>query len=131
MAQGLDLNDKDGAKLVDFGLHKLRSLFQGLRLFPGETLQAASIFEKMSAALGQRLVKAVSAWPSDITDDETPFEFPLAFGSGNPKLRMLVEAQQAPCNLHSNWMAGLQLSTALREIASQARRESNDPYHRR
>jgi DMATS type aromatic prenyltransferase len=70
----------------------------------------------MSSSWGERLVGAMPAWPSDITDDGTPFEFSVAFGASNPKLRMLVEAQQAPFDLHSNWQAGLELHTALQSI---------------
>jgi hypothetical protein len=114
--QGVDSNNEDGTKLADFGLHKLLSLSHGLRLSPGETLQAASVFEEISAAWGQRPVGSAPAWPSDITDDGTPFEFSVAFGSGSPRLRMLAEAQQAPFDVRSNWQAGLQLNTALQSM---------------
>jgi DMATS type aromatic prenyltransferase len=77
--------------------------------------QAARVFDVMSRSWAGRSI-GVPAWPSDLTDDATPFEFSLGFEQGRPDVRMLVEAQGALPTAHEQWKAGLALS---HELASQ------------
>jgi DMATS type aromatic prenyltransferase len=75
---------------------------------------AASVFEAMSASWAGRSV-TTSAWPSDLTDDASPYEFSLAFERGRPDVRLLVEAQGAQPTVHEQWRAGHLLSQTLAE----------------
>jgi DMATS type aromatic prenyltransferase len=77
--------------------------------------RAVSILNDMS--VGWRALPARTApyWPSDITDDGTPVEFSVAMSDAGTELRLLVEAQQFPVSLQSNWRAGLALNQRLAE----------------
>jgi len=55
----------------------------------------------------------VPAWPTDICDDGTPFEFSFAFDRRGASVRILVESQQAPIGPFSSWNAGLRLNDKL------------------
>jgi DMATS type aromatic prenyltransferase len=52
-------------------------------------------------------------WPSDLTDDGSPFEFSLAFRESGVDLRFLMEPQCVPATPESNWHAGLLLNDRL------------------
>jgi DMATS type aromatic prenyltransferase len=52
-------------------------------------------------------------WPSDLTDDGSPFEFSLAFRGSGVDLRFLNEPQSIPVTNESNWEAGLLLNERL------------------
>lgn len=101
--------------LVEFGILKLRRLASQLGL-----AQPMPVLEEHLRDLltpwGNRAVGTAPHWPSDITDDGTPFEFSLAFlSSGPPGLRVLVEAQ-SPHEEHSlerQWAAGVRLTERL------------------
>lgn len=77
--------------------------------------QALHVFDVLSKSWSGRAVD-VPAWPSDLTDDATPFEFSLGFEQGRPDVRMLVEAQGALPTAHEQWKAGEALS---HELASR------------
>lgn len=94
-------------------LRKLASLYPatGSKLRPDAD-------ETIKLLLGSAFDRAVGgdpAWATDLTDDGTPFEFSLALQrSGARELRVLVERQEQPFDLQSNWSAGLALHDALR-----------------
>jgi DMATS type aromatic prenyltransferase len=75
---------------------------------------ALRVFEVMNHSWSRRLLQE-PAWPSDLTDDATPFEFSLAFEQGRPEVRMLVEAQGSIPTAHEQWNAGRALSRQLTE----------------
>ena len=99
--------------LGEFATSKLQDLCRGLRLPPYDANLAISLFDRMSSSWADQPLAAAPGWPSDISDDGTPCEFSVAFGERAPKLRMLLEAQQPPWTLHSNWAAGLRLNSEL------------------
>jgi DMATS type aromatic prenyltransferase len=81
---------------------------------PDEAGRACAIFDLMGATWRGRRVDLGPAWPSDITDDHTPFEFSLAFEDDRPELRMLTEPQGDAPSLPANWEAGWELNERLR-----------------
>jgi tryptophan dimethylallyltransferase len=100
--------------LGSFGERKLRLCCEGLGL-SHESAAAVEVFRRLSQTWSSWPLGDAPAWSTDITDDRTPFEFSVAFDGGLPKLRMLVEAQQAPLTLSSSWEAGLRVNEALRD----------------
>jgi DMATS type aromatic prenyltransferase len=71
------------------------------------------VFRCLSESWSDWPVGDVAAWPSDICDDGTPFEFSFAFERPAPSVRILVESQQAPIGPLSSWHAGLRLNAKL------------------
>ncbi len=76
---------------------------------------ARDVFRRLSGSWQRWPIGLSPAWPTDICDDGTPFEFSLAFEGPVPTLRILVESQRSPIGVHSTWAAGLQLSKSLME----------------
>lgn len=101
--------------LHHLGLAKLVGLCQALRQGPEQTSRAVDVFETLTQHWAQASAEPKPAWPSDITDDGTPFEFSVSFHEGGADLRMLVEPQTQPTSLSSNWTAGLEINELLRE----------------
>lgn len=112
---GLGLVPESRAELTygSFGEERLRLLCQGFGWSVRRIEQAARVFRLMSRSWGKLPLGSSPAWPTDITDDGTPFEFSIAFGDTVPKLRILVEASQAPVTPWSLWRAGLNLNERL------------------
>ena len=99
--------DARSASLGHIGQKKLRSLATALDLAEELTRQALDVFAMMSEPWGNWAVGDSPAWPNDISDDGTPFEFSASFDGAAPKLRMLVESQREPISPTSTWAAGL------------------------
>jgi DMATS type aromatic prenyltransferase len=97
------------------GRRKLRALSAALDLSDELTAQAHEVFSLMSGSWGDWAVGDAPAWPNDISDDGTPFEFSASFDGGAPRLRMLAESQTEPISEHSSWAAGLQFGQRLRD----------------
>lgn len=98
-----------------FGVGKLRALLDGLGL--GEhTRTATRIFDALTDSYARLPLDATPLWPSDITDDGTPFEFSVAFSGGEPSVRILSEAQRPPFHEQSAWQAALAVNQRLRAI---------------
>ena len=97
------------------GRRKLRALAAALELSHELTAQALEVFSLMSGSWGDWAVGDSPAWPNDISDDGTPFEFSASFDGGAPRLRMLAESQTEPLSEHSSWAAGLLLGQRLRD----------------
>lgn len=101
--------------LHHLGLAKLVGLCQALGQGPEQTSRAVDVFQTLTQQWGHASAEPSPAWPSDITDDGTPFEFSVSFHEGGADLRMLVEPQTQPRTLASNWSAGLEINELLRE----------------
>ena len=99
--------------LRHIGLGKLVDLCQTLGYSDRRTQRAADTFDLLSPHLAGAEFQREPPWPSDITDDGTPFEFSIAFHEGETDLRLLVEPQAPPTTLHSNWAAGLGVNREL------------------
>ena len=97
------------------GRRKLRALAAALDLSDELTAQALEVFSLMSGSWGDWAVGDSPAWPNDISDDGTPFEFSASFDGGAPRLRMLAESQTEPISEHSSWAAGLLFGQRLRD----------------
>jgi DMATS type aromatic prenyltransferase len=67
----------------------------------------------MTAPWGAWPVDRGPYWPSDLTDDSSPFEFSLAFHESHVDLRFLMESQSVPVTHASSWEAGLLLNERL------------------
>ena len=96
----------------EFGLNKLHSLLEGLGL-GGQSEKATQLFDLLTESFSFFPLGAAPLWPSDITDDGTPFEFSVAFSGGEPSVRILAEAQRPPFNHESAWQAALAVNERL------------------
>jgi DMATS type aromatic prenyltransferase len=96
------------------GIAKLVGLCRALGYSRARTERAVDIFDLLSPHLAGTHSQGASTWHSDITDDGTPFEFSVAFHEGATDLRMLVEAQESPSSLFSNWSAGHEVNASLK-----------------
>lgn len=99
--------------LIDLGAERLRSLALALGYEAAQVRSIVQIFERMAASWGRFRSDRPSQWPSDITDDHTPFEFSLAIDGGVPELRFLLEVQGETPSLASNWEAALAMNEVL------------------
>lgn len=108
-----DTEHAKGSTLASVGLHKTNALCDGLGLTPAHCLRAQQLFQYMTSPWAQRSSSVKPSWPSDITDDGTPFELSAAFSGGVPKFRLLVESQSETIGEHSTWDAGLDLNARL------------------
>ncbi|MEQ1564662.1 MAG: hypothetical protein ABMA64_03405 [Myxococcota bacterium] len=52
----------------------------------------------------------VAAWPSDLTDDGSPFELSVSYGGRRPELRVLAEVQGERPGAEASWGAGVAAS---------------------
>ncbi len=101
-----------------FGERKLSLLCRGLGLPRSRHKEALRNFRLMSRSWADLPRSAGPAWPTDITDDGTPYEFSVAFDGRAPKFRLLVESQEPPMTLQSSWDAGLRLNERLGDQTS-------------
>ncbi len=95
-----------------FGVERLAALWQAV-MQSDCPRDVRDLFAAMVAPWGATALPVRPAWPSDITDDHTPFEFSAVFGTKRPELRILVEAQGARPTLAANVAAGRELNRAL------------------
>jgi DMATS type aromatic prenyltransferase len=58
---------------------------------------------------------ATPAYPSDVVDDQSPYEFSITIGGVKPELRVLVETDDGDPSLAGRWRAGLAASAWLRD----------------
>lgn len=101
--------------LASIGRSKLVSLCNAILLGPEHAERVLRVFDHMSHSWAARQLAAGAPWPCDITDEGAPFEFSLAFTSGVPHVRILVESQTENIDAHSTWVAGLALNQRLAE----------------
>jgi hypothetical protein len=98
-----------------FGLAKLRHLLEALD--SGHQAEASErLFDLLTRSWQGRELGSKPLWPSDISDDGTPFEFSVAFSEGRRVVRLLAEAQRPPLSADANWQAGLELNAQLAEL---------------
>ncbi len=82
----------------EFGLSKLHSLLEGLGL-GGQVEKASQLFDLLTESYSFFPLGGAPLWPSDITDDGTPFEFSVAFCGGEATDQMFVSARSYICCL--------------------------------
>jgi DMATS type aromatic prenyltransferase len=107
----LRLSGAAGQTFREFGATQLDSLCRAIQF--GETENVKRLFEVLVSSWGDRLIGDRPSWPSDVTDDHTPFEFSLAVDGQQTELRLLVEQQGSPTTLQSTWDMGLELNQRL------------------
>ena len=91
------------------------ALSTSIRASDAAASRAMEVFERLSRPWARMTVGDAPPWPNDICDDGSPFELSAAFNGGRTELRMLVEAQEPPFELASNWAAGLAVNRELAE----------------
>jgi len=106
------LQPAEGHTYRDFGLQKLSELARGLGL-AGDLEAATRLFDLLTSSWSARPLLRTSPFPSDVSEDGTPFEFSVAFTGERPLLRLQAEARRAPFDVTSNWEAGLELTRGL------------------
>ena len=103
----------EAISIGDFALQKLEKI--------GVALGRPDLYERGSSVL-RDLTEGWSAlplaphphWPSDITDDGSPFEYSITFGAGRaPELRVLAESQGPGLTREASWEAGLRLNARI------------------
>jgi DMATS type aromatic prenyltransferase len=99
--------------LRGLGLDRLRALGRALNLDARAVSTAAAVFDRLAVGWAQAPFGSAPSFPSDITDDHTPFEFSVALARGVPELRVLSEAQGDAPGLAANWDAALGLNRRL------------------
>ena len=103
-----------GETLFALGAERIHALCRALGFSQAQEQRMVEVFATLSTSWGQLPAGSAPRWPSDITDDGTPFEFSLAIDGEEPELRFLIEAQtpESP-TLASNWFAGWALCERL------------------
>lgn len=102
--------------LGSFGRSKLHALCKGLELNQKQTDSAIKMFDLACQSWSDWPLNATPYWPSDISDDHTPFEFSVEFGSEDVLLRILFESQIKPITSNSTWLAGLQFHERIKHL---------------
>jgi pyrroloquinoline quinone (PQQ) biosynthesis protein C len=97
---------------VEVGIEKLTALCDALGM-NAKLAEVVEIFRAMTISWRDRQIGESVEWPSDVSDDGSPFEFSIALDPDKVELRVLIEAQGKDPNLQSNWQAGLELNQYL------------------
>jgi DMATS type aromatic prenyltransferase len=100
------------ATLGDLVRLRLGALGRALDL-DEEATALTELFGSLQQPWAQRPAGGAPTWPSDITDDGTPFELSVAFAPRRPELRLLLEPQQLPATPQSSFQAGLEVNERL------------------
>ena len=111
----MNRNSSHSQSFSEYGIERLRSLCRGLGFNAHREAEAQRLLARFLTRWGDTTIGREPRWPSDITDDHSPFEFSLAMDGREPELRILVEAQGQRPGLMANWEAGRALSKALAE----------------
>src|SRR5262245_9605699 len=83
---------EEGQRYVLLGSERLSALCRANGLAAKEP-EITGIFASLIEPWGASPAPTTPAWPSDVCDDHTPFEFSVVLSAGEPELRILVEAQ--------------------------------------
>src|SRR5262249_31938044 len=91
--------------LAELATARLSNLCYAVGISPSQTATAVGVFRTLSASWGGWPASLEARWPSDITDDHSPFEFSLALEGDSPEVRFLIEVQGETPSVQSNWIA--------------------------
>ncbi|MCU1280130.1 MAG: pyrroloquinoline quinone [bacterium] len=100
--------------LGDLGSQRMTALARRLGFGGDEIASMEQLFRELLAPWAHLPVGGVPPWPSDVSDDHSPFEFSVAIDGAAPELRMLVESRGEPATLASNEQWGLAVNERLR-----------------
>lgn len=92
----------------------IRALWRDLAL-PEGLDHAIELFDILGESWAAHPISLGPPYPSDITDDHSPFEFSLALDESRIELRLLGEALGASPSLGSNWDAAWRLTERLEQ----------------
>jgi DMATS type aromatic prenyltransferase len=99
--------------LAEIGENKLRALCEQLGSTPAQAALAQQTFRNLTQPWLNQVPADAPAWPSDITDDHSPFEFSVSFGKNGRDVRILVEAQDGRMEEHQGWEPAVLLTRRL------------------
>lgn len=102
-----------GGTLLHHGSERLSRMCEQLGFDDTDERLILGIFSRMASGWGQLRYGGRPRWPSDITDDHTPFELSVAIDGGSPELRLLAEIQAELPTAFSNWTAALAFNEEL------------------
>ncbi len=98
----------NGLTHAERGSRQLGALCRAAGLARKEA-EIIDLFRELTAPWSNEVIRTRPAWPSDVCDDHTPYEFSVVFGS-KPELRILIEAQADAPSIERYWAAGKSLS---------------------
>lgn len=91
--------------LARFGTERLLALCEAVGAGK-EARPLLEVFERLVASCGALQIGDRPRYPSNIADDEAPFEFSIALSDGPPEIQAYVEVQGESPSLRSNMKAG-------------------------
>jgi DMATS type aromatic prenyltransferase len=103
---------RDGT-LREQGERRLASLLGAFGYGPARRREAASLFAEFAGPWGSAIPGDPARWPSDVTDDHTPFEFSVVLDDADPEVRFLIEVQGDTPSVEANWEASLAVTRRL------------------
>lgn len=98
---------------VGLGEKKVTGLCDALDVSRTQRASALNTFRLLIHPWGDQPMSARPEWPSDITDDHSPFEVSLSMEGESCDLRVLVEAQGPQMAVDRGWRHALALTDAL------------------
>jgi DMATS type aromatic prenyltransferase len=107
------VTDEPRGDLVEYGEKKLRNLCSGLRVDAQLGKSALAAFHRLTHPWLASIRPRRPTWPSDITDDHSPFEFSVSVEPGRFDIRILVEAQDERMTEHQGWDPAIALTERL------------------
>ena len=128
------VQDQGPLSLLELGERQLEVL---CRATGNDAEQALRIFRDLATTWGGFKRRMGPAWPSDVSNDHTPFELSVAFNQGQPELRVMVEAYGDPPSAAGNRAAAMRLSEVLASrygadrAASTSSRSCSSPRSRK
>ncbi|MBC8070818.1 MAG: hypothetical protein IAG13_21000 [Deltaproteobacteria bacterium] len=91
-------------RLGDLGLNLIEHLWTALDFDSQDVAAAQRWFEVLAQEWKDVEIAEGPRWPSDITDDHTPFELSVAVDDGQPEARMLAEVGPPRGERLADWL---------------------------
>lgn len=109
------MREKNGlaGALAASGSERLGAFARGLGFDVASTQQMQEVFHLLAASWRGLPLGEAPLWPSDVCDDQSPYELSVALDAEGPQVRMLVEPMDAPHSLAANRAASLRLHEEL------------------
>src|SRR5690242_9894703 len=95
--------------LVDYGQEGLGALLDAAGVKDAQS-PLVDAFELMTDPWGEQPVGEQPRFPSDASNDHTPYEYSVAFGAGAPEIRFMVEAHGEALDLGARQSAARALT---------------------
>jgi DMATS type aromatic prenyltransferase len=107
--------------LLSHTLSRLATVGRVLGCSDAEIGSASGYAALACASFAHRLDEA-APWPSDLTDDGTPFELSVTYGGRRPELRILAEVQGERPGPEASWAAGRAATERWSELGASTHR---------